>query len=411
MDVTKAATGDTAAFVRIVARASVDPVWRRTQLVRTESRNGSRRPRIRRGRVRRCFVDPDDAAAQRRDGVEPHGREPYGSEPECAALRPREIPRFSDGSIPASTIEALQAVLDAAVDNGTFVGVTAAVIVADRGSWTGAAGSWDGIPLTLDSRHPTHSAGKTIVAAQVLRLVEDGRLGLDARASDYLPPELEFFDANGATIREVLAMRSGIPGLNEDAGYYPAEQAATTVEVFRKLPEPAASPGSVTEYASTNYVLLGTIIEHTTGRALSEAVHSDVLAHPGLDGIVYTVGDALASDGWGVETTSASLARWGYELYGGFVLSEASLREVTDFQGEWYGLGVMDFSAQYGALAVGHQGLSSVTTCCSAIILIALPEEGVVIAVQANTVGTGPTIDTNSQVDRLARALSDAAGG
>jgi D-alanyl-D-alanine carboxypeptidase len=302
-------------------------------------------------------------------------------------------------------------VLDTAVDEGTFVGVTAAVILADRGSWTGAAGSWDDSPLTPDTRHPTHSAGKTIVAAQVLRLAEEGRVDLDAQASDFLPAELTFFDANGATLREVLAMRSGIPGLNEDAGYYPAEQATTAVEVFRKLPEPSLPPGSDTEYASTNYVLLGTIIEHVTGRPLSDALRSDVLAHPGLDGLVYTVGDALASDGWGVETTSASLARWGYELYGGSVLSEASLREMTDFQGQWYGLGVMDFSAQYGALAVGHQGLSSVTTCCSAIIVMALPEEGVVIAVQANTVGTNPSIDTNSQVDRLARALRDAARG
>ncbi len=83
--------------------------------------------------------------------------------------------------------------------------------------------------------------------------------------------------------------------------------------------------------------------------------------------------DALASDGWGVETTSASLARWGYDLYGGFVLSNASLHEMTDFQGRWYGLGVMDFSADYGTLAMGHDGTSSVTTCCSVIRLVALP--------------------------------------
>jgi D-alanyl-D-alanine carboxypeptidase len=298
-------------------------------------------------------------------------------------------------------------VLDTAVRQDTFAGVTAAVVLADRGSWTGATEFWDGIPLTVDSPHPTHSAGKTIVVAQVLRLVEDGKLDLDALASDYLPPDLAFFDADGATIRQVLAMRSGIPGLNEEAGYYPAEQAATAVEVFRKLPEPSVPPGSVTEYASTNYVLLGTIIEHVTGKPLSAAVRADVLAHPGLDGVVYTVADALASDGWGVETTAASLARWGYELYGGFALSEASLVEMTDFQGEWYGLGVMDFSAQYGAPAVGHQGLSSVTTCCSAIVLVALPEDGVVIAVQANTIGTDPSIDTNSHVDRLGLAFRD----
>jgi hypothetical protein len=69
----------------------------------------------------------------------------------------------------------------------------------------------------------------------------------------------------------------------------------------------------------------------------------------------------------------------------------------------------MDFSSQYGAFAVGHEGLSSTMTCCSAILLMALPEEGMVISVQANTAGTSASIDTNGQVGVLARALRDAA--
>jgi CubicO group peptidase (beta-lactamase class C family) len=50
------------------------------------------------------------------------------------------------------------------------------------------------------------------------------------------------------------------------------EQAATAVKVFRKLPEPKRAPGGEPEYASTNYVLLGTIIEHVTGRPLADPV-------------------------------------------------------------------------------------------------------------------------------------------
>ena len=46
--------------------------------------------------------------------------------------------------------------------------------------------------------------------------------------------------------------------------------ASTPVEVFRMLPEPKAPPGNRAGYASTNYVLLGTIIEHVTGRPLAE---------------------------------------------------------------------------------------------------------------------------------------------
>lgn len=319
------------------------------------------------------------------------------------------FPEFPAGSFPESTVEEIQAVLDAAVEEGTFTGATAAVIIADVGSWTGAAGMGDDGPLTEDVPLPTHSAGKDIVAAQVLRLVEEGKLGLDDLASDHLPPELTFFDANGATIRQVLGMRSGIPNLHEfeGKGFYPAERASTAVKVFQKLPEPEVGPGSVPDYASTNYVLLGTIIEQTTGQPLSKALRSGVLDHPGLEGITYSVDDALAGDGWGVETTPASLARWGYDLFGGFVVSDDSLREMTDFQGEWYGLGVMDFSEDYGTLAVGHDGSSSATTCCSQVRLVVLPEEGTVISVQANTAGASTT-DPWTDVIYLTQDLRDS---
>jgi D-alanyl-D-alanine carboxypeptidase len=317
-----------------------------------------------------------------------------------------QFPDFPTGVLPGSIAKALQAELDAKIEAGTFSGVTAAVVVADRGSWTGAAGSAGGISLTPDSRTPTHSVGKTIVTAQILRLAEDGMLDLDDLASEHLPPELGWYDANGATIRQVLGMRSGIPNVpGADDNYYPAEEAQTAADVFRMLPEPTVPPGDAPEYSDLNFVLLGTVIEHVTGRPLDAALRSDVLDDPALDGLVYTVGNALAADGWGVESTPASLARWGYELYGGSVVSEASLREMTDFQGEFYGLGTIDFSGS--GLGVGHYGLSSPTTCCSAIILAALPEEGIVISVQASF--DRSSSDPLGHVNLLARLLRDAA--
>jgi CubicO group peptidase (beta-lactamase class C family) len=103
-------------------------------------------------------------------------------------------------------------------------------------------------------------------------------------------------------------MRSGIPDLPSRRHFYPAELASSATEVFGKLPDPEVPPGSETNYTTTNYVLLGTIIEHATGRPLAKVLRSDVLDHPGLEGIAYTVEDALAGDGWGVKSTSASLA-------------------------------------------------------------------------------------------------------
>ena len=67
-----------------------------------------------------------------------------GDAPRTYALG--EFPPFPDEPIPESTAEALQAALDTTIKDGTFIGVTAAVIVADRGSWAGAAGFADDSP-------------------------------------------------------------------------------------------------------------------------------------------------------------------------------------------------------------------------------------------------------------------------
>ena len=314
-----------------------------------------------------------------------------------------EFPAFPKGPLPESVAASLQAVLDGAVEQGTFLGLTAAVIVADSGSWSGATGvDLEGDPLTPDARLQIASVGKTVTAAQVLRLVQEGKLGLDDLAADHLPRELAFFDANGATIREVLGMRSGIP---DPPGYEVlVDRGSTPAELLRKTFGPLFPAGSEISYANINYILLGTIIEHVTGRPLWEALRKGVLDRPGLDGLVYGVKDALAADGWRIESDPATLARWGYELYGGFVLSDASLGQMADFRGDWYGLGAIDFSqgtpeivGGYGIPAIGHGGMEP----SIAVMLVAFPQTGVVVAVQAN----GGTIP---QVATVVGALRDA---
>jgi D-alanyl-D-alanine carboxypeptidase len=313
--------------------------------------------------------------------------------------RLRHFPEFPQRPLPETVAASLQAVLDGAVEEGTFRGVTAAVIVADSGSWSGATGiDLEGDQLTPDTQLLIASVGKTVTAAQVLRLVDEGKLGLDDPAADHLPPEIAFFDANGATIRDLLGMRSGIP---DPVGYV----GLTPAELVKKIPEPLFPAGSEIAYSNINYILLGMIVEHLTGRSLREALRSGVLDRPGLDGRVYRWKDALAADGGGIESDPASLARWGYELYGGFVLSDDSLRQMTDFRRGWYGLGAIDFSQgtpavarRYGIPAIGHGGLEP--SC--AVMLVAFPQTDVVVAVQAH-------IGTLEQVATVVRALRDAA--
>jgi D-alanyl-D-alanine carboxypeptidase len=193
-------------------------------------------------------------------------------------------------------------------------------------------------------------------------------------------------------------MRSGIP---DPVGYV----GLTPAELVERIPGPLFPAGSEIAYSNINYILLGTIIENLTGRPLRGALLSGVLNRPGLDGLVYRWKDALAGDGGGIESDPASLARWGYELYGGFVLSDDSLRQMTDFRRGWYGLGAIDFSQgtpavarRYGIPAIGHGGLEP----SLAVMLVAFPQTDVVVAVQAH-------IGDLDQVATVVRALSDVA--
>lgn len=195
-------------------------------------------------------------------------------------------------------------------------------------------------------------------------------------------------------------MRSGIadpPGYIElvDSGATPAELLESTFVL--------GSPGSSINYANINYVLLGSIIEHVTGRPLGNVLRSGVLDRPGLGGLVYRVKSALAADGWRIESDPASLVRWGYELYGGSVLSADSLRQMTDFRGEFYGLGTVDFShpdsvGGYDIPAIGHGGMEPF----NAVMLVAFPQTDVVVAVQAHVGSLEP-------VAPVVAALRDAA--
>jgi len=51
-----------------------------------------------------------------------------------------------------------------------------------------------------------------------MQMVEAGELSPYDPAADHLPPDLDF-DTNGATIRQLLGQRSGIPEYGLDAGH------------------------------------------------------------------------------------------------------------------------------------------------------------------------------------------------
>jgi D-alanyl-D-alanine carboxypeptidase len=283
------------------------------------------------------------------------------SSPAAAKYSLGHFPDVPTGSLSDSTVRALQAVLDAAVKHG-LPGITATVLGADGGAWSGAAGTADGMhPVKVRSEFAIASITKTVIAAEVMWLSERGLLRLSDPVSEHLPPSFHF-DTNGATIENLLSMESGIPDptLAEPTIAKHPQREWTAQEVLATVPSYRSAPGDHYVYEDANYMLLGLVIQETTGMSVAAALRSHILADPRLSSMVYQVeerpkgplalpfgglgrpnsyagylpskAEASAPSGsGGMASDSGALALWGYLLFGRHLLSQRSLRAMTDF--------------------------------------------------------------------------------
>jgi D-alanyl-D-alanine carboxypeptidase len=156
-------------------------------------------------------------------------------------------------------------------------------------SWSGAAGVADkatGAKLRPEQPVRIASNTKTYVAAAILRLVEDGKVGIDAPISTYLPGEYldalrsGGYDPAAITMRHLLHHTSGIFDYAMDEAFSAAvfgdpSRRWSRMDQVRWAMErgkPYGAPGTVYHYSDTGYLLLGEILERVTGQGLAPAL-------------------------------------------------------------------------------------------------------------------------------------------
>ncbi len=284
------------------------------------------------------------------------------------------------------------ATLDRLLTDMAGRGGMAATVMSPDGTWSGAAGKADGLrDVQVDSQFGIASVTKSVIAAQVMQLVEAGELSLDDPASDYLPADFAF-DTNGATIRQLLDMHAGIPDWYGDAMEREVatnrDRLWTLSEVLALVAPGRTPPGTTFLYTDTNYVLLGLAIEHVRERPLIDVLRSGVLQVEGTERLIYQPdeaptepmampggepGDALERGGGylpsvadassagpagSMASDSISLARWWLAFCAGDIVSEGSLTQMATFVDvEAYGLGLFNPADGYAG-GVGHLGSS-----------------------------------------------------
>ncbi len=254
-------------------------------------------------------------------------------------------------------------------------GPGAAVLVAKGEDvlYSGARGMASvelGVPLSSQHVFRIGSVTKQFAAVALLKLIDEGKLGLDDPLSKFLP---KFPNAAQITVRQLLDHTSGvksytgIPGvmqgpIRQDLG------TAALIDSFKDHPVDFP-PGDAWAYNNSGYVLVGAVIEAASGKPWHLQLKDSVLTPAGLNQTRYDADDAVIAgmaNGYTVvesrlapaaflsmtqphaagalASTLADLHHWNLALHGGTILSPESYTAMITPAGKAaesnYGFGI-----------------------------------------------------------------------
>lgn len=175
-------------------------------------------------------------------------------------------------------------------------GLSAAVAVDGKVVWAegfGLADAENRVPVRPETRFRLGSVSKLLTAAAAARLVEQGKLDLDAPVQRYVPA----FPDKGqpVTSRQLAGHLAGIRHYNPQDFTRPPKAYARLsdgLEIFKDDPL-AHPPGTRYLYSSYGYNLLGLAVEGASGKDFASAVDELVLRPLGLRGTLLDRPDAI----------------------------------------------------------------------------------------------------------------------
>jgi CubicO group peptidase (beta-lactamase class C family) len=207
-------------------------------------------------------------------------------------------------------------------------------------------------PATPETVYQLASMTKPFTAIAIMLLVEEGRVRLDSRVSEYLKDTPSTWD--GITVRHLLTMTSGIKDYGTELG--DSTQEFDESKLFKVIADYPLdfSPGEKWSYCNSNYVLLASIVHKVTGKTwdafLTERVFKPLkMAASRRDSRSEIIkkraslyewrGEALVNCRWvnptlfdngdgGLVTTVLDLAKFDAALSPGALLKRESLEQV-----------------------------------------------------------------------------------
>jgi CubicO group peptidase (beta-lactamase class C family) len=313
----------------------------------------------------------------------------------------------------AQDVPRIEQLVQSYAPGGAFMG---AVLIA-RGDEVvlskgyGSANLEWNVPNTASTKFRLGSLTKQFTAASILLLEERGKLKVDDPVKKYLPDAPAAWDA--ITVFHLLTHTSGIPNFTGFPDYRSLEPFPTTAEqlVARFRDKPLDfQPGEKWSYSNSGYVLLGYLIERLSGGSYETFVQQNLFTPLGMKDSGYDSNTAvirsraagytrgpggLVNAGFvhmsipfsagALYSTTDDLLRWERGLFGGNVLSDASLTKMTTAFKSDYAFGLI-VRVVNGHKVISHDGgIEGFNT-----YLAYYPENKLTVIVLSNVNGSAP---------------------
>lgn len=245
-------------------------------------------------------------------------------------------------------------------------GISFSLMSENTGQFNYSVGFSDNeTPLTPDMPLQVASITKVFVATLIFKLQEEGKLTINDKVSDYLT--LPSSVNSELTIQNLLNHSSEIYDIfnNNQELYLSCYVAPNNVPeldfIIQNLPPLSFPEGVEHQYSNTNYTLLGKIIEQVSEKPLNEYLSEVILTPLELNNTFFLGQDeepTNMADGWfednynffnisrvreydlsklyeigfamaNIVATPEDVAKFGYNLMNGNIISESSLEQMT----------------------------------------------------------------------------------
>jgi D-alanyl-D-alanine carboxypeptidase len=141
------------------------------------------------------------------------------------------------------------------------------------------------VPNQLDTKFNLGSMNKMFTAIAVMQLVEEGKISVDDRIVDHLPDYPNEDVAASVTIHQLLTHTSGL------GDFFTQEYRDTPKDRYKELDDYLPlfvdrslqfEPGSIGSYSNAGYLVLGLIIEATTGQTYFTYIEENIYQKCGM---------------------------------------------------------------------------------------------------------------------------------